>query len=200
VKASSGATAVQIVYPSHRGSRDIEYLGSAHDGAQVELLKAAARQRLAAGPGELDLGLDTGARGGPLPITSSRTRHRWDALARAYCVLEFDKAAGGDAVFAQLVLARIIEPTSKLDSAPVLEEAGISAPSYRALLRPLPAYAKQAWRQRLAAACARHARPHAPSTRRGALGRRLPAMTCGSSWSSDWAIRVRCWCVMRPVT
>ena len=48
VKTSSGATAVQIVYSSHCGSRDIEHLGSAHDGAQVELLKAAARQRLAA--------------------------------------------------------------------------------------------------------------------------------------------------------
>jgi hypothetical protein len=38
----------------------------------------------------------------------------------------------------QLVLARIIEPTSKLDSARVLEETGISAPSYRTLLRRLP--------------------------------------------------------------
>jgi hypothetical protein len=51
---------VQIVYSSHRGSRDIEHIGSAHDEAGLELLKAAARQRLAAGQGELDLGLDTG--------------------------------------------------------------------------------------------------------------------------------------------
>ncbi len=72
VKTSSGATAVQIVYSSHRGSRQIEHLGSAHDGAGVELLKAAARQRLAAGQGELDLGLAVGAPGGPLPIMSSR--------------------------------------------------------------------------------------------------------------------------------
>jgi hypothetical protein len=157
VKTSSGATAVQIVYSSHRGSRDIEHLGSAHDGAQVELLKAAARQRLAAGQGELGLGLDTAARGAPLPITSSRMAHLWDALAHAYRVLGFEEAAGGDAAFAQLVLARIIEPSSKLDSARVLEEAGISAPSYRTLLRRLPVYAKQAWRQRLSAACARHA-------------------------------------------
>ena len=131
VKTSSGATAVQIVYSSRRGSRDIEHLGSAHSGAEVELLKAAARQRLAAGQGELDLGLDTAGRGGPLPIRSSRMAHLWDALAHAYRVLGFDEAAGGDAVFAQLVLARIIEPSSKLDSARVLEEAGISAPSYR---------------------------------------------------------------------
>ena len=75
VKTSSGATAVQIVYSSRRGSRDIEHLGSAHDDAELELLKAAARQRLAAGQGELDLGLEAtepgrrGVGGGPLPIT-----------------------------------------------------------------------------------------------------------------------------------
>jgi hypothetical protein len=56
VKTWSGATAVQIVYSSRRGSREIAHLGSAHSGAEVELLKAAARQRLAAGQGELDLG------------------------------------------------------------------------------------------------------------------------------------------------
>jgi hypothetical protein len=33
VKTASGATAVQIVYPSRRGSWDIEHLGSAHDDA-----------------------------------------------------------------------------------------------------------------------------------------------------------------------
>jgi len=63
VKTSSGATAVQIVHSSRRGSRDIEHLGSAHDDVELELLKAAARQRLAAGQGVLDLSLDTGAPG-----------------------------------------------------------------------------------------------------------------------------------------
>ena len=72
VKTASGATAVQIVYSSHRGSREIEHIGSAHDDAELELLKAVARQRLAAGQGEFDLGLDTAAAGGPLPITASR--------------------------------------------------------------------------------------------------------------------------------
>jgi hypothetical protein len=48
VKTKSGATAVQIVYSSRRGSRDIEHIGSAHDEAELETLKAAARQRMAA--------------------------------------------------------------------------------------------------------------------------------------------------------
>jgi hypothetical protein len=157
VKTASGATAVQIVYSSHRGSRDIEHIGSAHD-AGLELLKAAARQRLAAGQGELDLGLDAGAAGGPLPVTSSRMGCLLDALSRAYDVLGFDRAAGGDEVFRGLVLARIIEPASKLDSLRVLEEAGAAAVSYRTVLRRLPAYAKEAFRQELSAACAAHAR------------------------------------------
>jgi hypothetical protein len=157
VKTSSGATAVQIVYSYHRGSRQIEHLGSAHDGAELELLKAAARQKLAAGQGELDLGLEAGARGGPLPITSSRMGCLLDALQHAYRVLGFDQAAGGDEVFFQLVAARVIEPVSKLDSLRVLEEAGAGLVSYATLKRRLPVYARGSWRQRLSGACAAHA-------------------------------------------
>jgi hypothetical protein len=155
VKTSSGATAVQIVYSSRRGSRELDHLGSAHSDAEVELLKAAARQRLAAGQGELDLGLqpDAEAGGGPLPITSSRMGHLWDALACGYAVLGLERAAGGDEVFRDLVLARIIEPTSKLDAARVLEEAGIVPASYPTICRRLRAYARDAWRQQLAGAC-----------------------------------------------
>jgi hypothetical protein len=42
VKTASGATAVQAVYASRRES--------AHDDTELEVLKAVARQRLAAGP------------------------------------------------------------------------------------------------------------------------------------------------------
>jgi len=158
VKTASGATAVQIVYSSRRGSRSIEHIGSAHDEAEVEALRAAARQRLAQGQGELDLGLEVGASStGPLQIVSSRMSHLWEALSRAFDALGFDAAADGDEVFRQLVLARIIEPTSKQDSLRVLDEAGIAPTSYATLKRRLPDYATDAWRQRLAAACASHA-------------------------------------------
>jgi hypothetical protein len=114
VKTKSGATAVQVVWSSQRGSREIEHLGSAHDEAGLEMLKATGRQRIAAGQAELDLGLEP-AGGGPLPITSSRMGCLLDALDRGYRVLGLDEAAGGG-VFRQLVLARIIEPASKIDS------------------------------------------------------------------------------------
>jgi hypothetical protein len=93
----------------------------------------------------------------PLQIVSSRMGHLWDALCRAYDALGFDEAAGGDEVFRQLALARIIEPTSKQDSLRVLEETGVAAASYPTVNRRLPAYAEESWRRRLAAACAMQA-------------------------------------------
>jgi hypothetical protein len=154
VKTTSGATAVQIVWSSRRGSREIEHLGSAHDEAELAALRAAAQQRMAAGQQELGLGLEP-AGGGPLPITSSRMGHLLDALEHGYRVLGFEDAAGGDEVFRHLVLARIIEPSSKLDSLRVLEEAGAAAgASYRTVLRRLPAYVKDAFRQQLSTGCA----------------------------------------------
>src|SRR4051812_25102506 len=93
VKTSSGATAVQIVYSFSKGSRQIEHLGSAHDDAGVELLKAAARQRLAAGQGELDLGLSSTSPSGAavtvcvprpaLPNHRARVGRPWGALEQA---------------------------------------------------------------------------------------------------------------------
>lgn len=82
VKTASGATAVQIVHSSHR-----VIVGRGISGTSarltmtlgVELLKAAAntaaRQRLAAGQGVLELGMEpagVGQSGGPLLITTSR--------------------------------------------------------------------------------------------------------------------------------
>jgi hypothetical protein len=179
VKTASGARAVQIVYSQRRGSRDIEHIGSAYTDADLELLKAVARQRLAAGQGELDLRLPGGPanQGAALPITSSRMGHLLDALGRGYDALGFAVAAGRDEVFKALVLARIIEPTSKLDSLRVLAEAGMDPPSYRTVKRRLRLYAgadedgdeedEQSvpaepaggqWRARLARACAEHVR------------------------------------------
>jgi hypothetical protein len=62
------------MWSSRRWSREIEHLGSAHDEAELEALKAVAQQRIAARQRELDLGLEP-AGGGPLPITSSRMAH-----------------------------------------------------------------------------------------------------------------------------
>ena len=87
VRTASGATAVQIVHGSRRGARTIEHVGSAHDELELEALKAAARQRLAGGQAQLDLGLDpavtaavAAGSSGPLEIASSRGSAKSDDL------------------------------------------------------------------------------------------------------------------------
>src|SRR5699024_3745399 len=65
------------------------------------------------------------AGGGQVVSTSSLLL--WDVLADAYRRLGFDVLA--DETFKALVLARIIEPTSKIDSIRVLHEIGVRAPS-----------------------------------------------------------------------
>jgi hypothetical protein len=86
-----------------RGSREIEHLGSAHDEAELETLRAAAQQRIVAGQLELDLGLEP-AGGGPLPITSSRMGYLLDALEHAYRVLGLEDAAGGSGSAARVAM------------------------------------------------------------------------------------------------
>ncbi|MGH8583352.1 MAG: IS1634 family transposase [Gammaproteobacteria bacterium] len=157
VKTASGATAVQIVHSTRAGKRDIEHVGSAHGEVELAALKSAAALRLAGGQTALDLGAQGGGQDGslerPMEIAASRMAHLWDALCRAYDSLGFP----ADTVFRDLVLARIVEPTSKLDSARVLGEIGIAAVPYRTLTRRLPDYAKQSWTAALAKACAAHA-------------------------------------------
>jgi hypothetical protein len=157
VKTASGATAVQIVWSTRRGSRSIEHLGSAHDEAELAALKAAAAERSAANQPVLDLGVTAPAGSEPLPITSTRMTHLWDALCAAYRILGFESAAKGDNVFRDLVLARIIEPSSKIDAERVLSEVGVEPASYATVKRRLPSYAQPQWRQALAAASARRA-------------------------------------------
>jgi hypothetical protein len=105
---------------------------------------------------------------------SSRAGHLWDALSHAHDTLGFAQAAGGDEVFRQLVLARIIEPASELDSLRVLDEVGDKPPSYATVKRRLPMFAETSWRQQVAAARAAHA----------GLGR--PAWSCTTCRRCTW--------------
>jgi hypothetical protein len=190
VKTASGARAVQIVYSSQRGSRDIEHIGSAHDDAELEVLKALARQRLAAGQDELDLGLAGSQRstsGGPLPITSSRMAHLCEALGHAYEVLGFEQATGADEVFRQLALARIIEPTSKLDALRVLAEVGVETSStgrWRGVCPPTPSRrGGRGWRRRARRRRRWGRRPWCSTTCRRCISRPIKGMGSGSPGS-----------------
>jgi transposase len=163
VRTGSGATAVQIVHKRGRRVVGIEHIGSAHDEAQLELLLHAARERLHAEQGvlELDLGASASAGAGAPVVEGTSSRILWDALAAVYASLGFDQV--GDDAFRALVLGRIIEPTSKVDTIRVLTELGVPSPSRATFRRCLQRAVERDYRGTIARACYAHA------TRTGAL-------------------------------
>jgi len=170
VRTASGARAVQIVHSSRKGARSIEHIGSAHDDAELAVLKEVARQRLNAGQLSFDLpGLnsenDAGSApqepsgaGCVAPIASNRMGVLLEALEAAWKAVGLDRLDGADEVFRQLVTARLIEPTSKQDSLRVLTEAGLSPVSYATVKRHLPSYATEDFTRDLSRLLAGYAR------------------------------------------
>ena len=124
VKTASGATAVQIAVKEGRRDKVIEHLGSAHTEAELAALMEIGRHRIAPDQLALDLtptppavsGLLTASApvvGTDAVVASKRSGLLWDVLHGVYTRLGLRNATGGDRAFEQMVLARLIEPTSK---------------------------------------------------------------------------------------
>ena len=156
VKTASGATAVQVVVKENGARRIVEHLGSAHDKAELAALMHLGHQRLLAGQQVLDLGsaLDGGGQapshepgdGGAVrrpAIISRRSGWLIEAIKTVYARLGLGDATGGDRAFEQMVVACLIEPTSKADTPRVLSEIGWPAPAHRNTLQACLARAQE---------------------------------------------------------
>ena len=159
VPTASGARAVQVVHKQGRQVVGIEHIGSAHDDAQLAVLMEVARARLLPGQDTFDLtsrgatsSTSSGA-GAGAQVAGMSSRLLWDVLASAYQRLGF--AAVGDETF-KLVLARIIEPTSKADTIRVLDEIGVAAPGLRTIFRSLDRCVARDYRDAISKACVAH--------------------------------------------
>jgi Transposase DDE domain len=183
VRTASGAVAVQVVTKRGRQVLGIEHVGSAHSDEDLALLIADANARLTPGQDALDLGdvsavatrMDdvadwtmpvdqsswisssvsarplAGVGGGVGRVVSTSSLLLWQVLSSAYSRVGFDVV--GDEAFRAMVLARIVEPTSKADSLRVLAEVGAPAPSLRTLFRSLKRCQDSDYRDKLAKAC-----------------------------------------------
>jgi hypothetical protein len=157
VKTASGATAVQIVEKRHGVRRIVAHVGSAHDDAELAVLMASARDRIHAGQQAFDLateGDSAGLAADGAVVTGSASEVLWHVLLDAYRRLGFDAVA--DEAFRALVLARIVEPTSKLAAVGVLTEIGVPAPHRNTFTAALRRCVDKDYRNTLARACAAH--------------------------------------------
>lgn len=133
VKTASGATAVQIARKSASQLVAIEHLGSAHTKEELEILLSLAKKRLLAGQQSLFPSPETTSFRIGLKKTFSHLL--FQVLKEQYECLGFAKL--NDEYFAYLSIARIVEPTSKLDSLRVLSDLGIGNLSKDSLYRCL---------------------------------------------------------------
>ncbi|WP_443669987.1 IS1634 family transposase [Gordonia alkaliphila] len=155
VKTASGATAVQIAQTVHGRRKILEHLGSAHSEDELAALIATAKTKINSGQEEIGLGFAQPAAGGTDAIIAAhRSELLWNTLTDAYARLGFDQV--GDDTFRTLVAARLVEPTSKLDTIGVVAELGVTAPHLSSIKRALARCAERDYRSQIAAACWAH--------------------------------------------
>jgi hypothetical protein len=181
VRTASGATAVQIAEYVDGRRRIVTHVGSAHTEAELGLLLERARGLLGdAAQDELDLGVEPAPRkarlvrpatdaalfAGPTQsveqprvsaprVVATSSRLLFDVLAEVYFALGF--GAIGDETFRDLVITRIVEPTSILDTGRVLTDLGQQPASERTMRRTLARCVGRGYRDQIAAACFNHA-------------------------------------------
>lgn len=142
VCTASGAVAVQVARKDRGRVQILAHVGSAHTDAELGILLDQARQivageqqalqiEVAVRPARVDDVPDwrtsslipvpaapPGSPVGPGRTVATNSRLLYDVLGAVYDGLGFDAVA--DPVFRDLVIARITEPTSKLDALRVL--------------------------------------------------------------------------------
>ena len=182
VRTASGATAVQIAEYDGGRRKIVAHVGSAHTEAELGILLERARELMDdPAQGAFDLGIEpaaprarlvappatpalfdaevpggSSASAGPPRVVSTDSRLLFRVLDGVFGDLGF--GALGDEVFRDLVLARVVEPTSILDAPRVLADLGRKAASDKTLRRTLARCADRGYRDQVAELCFAHAR------------------------------------------
>src|SRR6516162_9606010 len=182
VRTASGATAVQIAeYAAGRRQRIVRHVGSARTPAELGVLLERARGLLA-DPHQEMLALEVEAsppvaaltpppaqpalvagpwpgrpaeRDGPGRVVATGSRLLFDALAGVSAGLGFSVVE--DETFRDLVIARIVEPTSILDTGRVLTDLGRVPASEKTMRRTLTRATSGKYRDQIATVCFEHA-------------------------------------------
>jgi Transposase DDE domain len=178
VRTASGAVAVQVMRKAGRRDVVVEHVGSAHTDAELGVLLERARRIVAGDQDVLDFEVSARAqrvtdvadwRTGTLtlapgvlkgaPVAPGRTaatssRLLYDVIVGIYNWVGFDVV--DDAVFRDLVIARIVEPASKVDSLRVLADLGAEPLSYKTIQRHLAKVNTGRYRDAIAAKCFTH--------------------------------------------
>ena len=151
VKTKSGATAVQIAHKVAGQLVKLEHLGSAHNSKELQTLITLAKKRL---QGDQQTLFPDPQNSLQIKLKQSYSHLLFHILNSQYQQLGFSQL--GDLDFANLCLARIVEPTSKLDSLRVLADLGINNIGRNQLYRCLQRVVDQNFRKTISQLCFDH--------------------------------------------
>lgn len=130
----------------------LEHLGSAHNPEELKTLISLAKKRLQGNQMALFPHLENKLQ---IKLRQSSSNFLFQVLNRQYQKLDFSQLEDSD--FANLCIARIVEPTSKLDSLRVLADLGIKDLSKDRLYRCLQKVIEKDYRKTISQLCFDHA-------------------------------------------
>ena len=151
VKTTSGATAIQIATKQKGRIVKIIHMGSAHTEEELNVLLALARKQLQGDQLELLPEPQPSLRVG---LKRSFSGLLWDTLQEQYEEIGFNRLE--DEAFKALCLARIVEPTSKIDTLRVLADLGVDPIDQNKLYRSLAKAASLDYRKTISQVCFEH--------------------------------------------
>jgi hypothetical protein len=175
VRTASGAVAVQVARKNRGRVEIVTHVGSAYTDAELGILLDQARGIVTGEQEALDIevparptrvtdvpdwrtstlipvpAVPAGAVVGSGRTVATCSRLLYDVLGAVYDWLGFDAVA--DPVFRDLVIARIVEPTSKLDSLRVLADLGAELVSYKTIDRHVRKIEANGYRDVVAGKC-----------------------------------------------
>lgn len=151
VKTASGATAIQIATKQKGQIVKIIHIGSAHTEEELAVLLALAQKQLQGEQLELLPEPQPSLRVG---LQRSFSGLLWDTLQEQYEKIGFNRLK--DEAFKALCLARIVEPTSKIDTLRVLADLGVDPIDQNKLYRSLAKAATLDYRKAISQACFEH--------------------------------------------
>jgi len=113
-KMKNGNTAVRLMKKNGRKVEGVEHIGVAHDEEELKIFLILAQEKLNdTRQGELKL-FEEERRELSIKQVRTYSKYLFDVISGVYDKLKFDEVS--DEVFREITIARIIEPSSKLDN------------------------------------------------------------------------------------
>jgi len=148
-KGYKGSIRVRIINKDGRDVTGVEHIGVAHNAEELKMFLALARERLKdARQQEFKFNEFAVEKESEIIHRKSYSKYLYDTLSRVYDKLKLDELR--DEIFRQIVIARIIKPSSKLETVEILKKLQLEyAVSNSSIWRCLRRAIKESYRDEI---------------------------------------------------